>query len=44
MKPKSLFVNTPKMAWRTVGDEWTYEYQLKPMGLLTVPRLVMHGR
>ena len=26
-------------AWRTEGDAWAYEYQLKPMGLLTAPSL-----
>jgi len=26
-------------AWRTQGDHWAYEYQLKPMGLLVAPRL-----
>jgi hypothetical protein len=26
-------------AWRTEGDAWAYEYQLKPMGLLTAPNL-----
>lgn len=26
-------------AWRSTGDHWTYEYQLKPMGLLAAPRL-----
>lgn len=27
-------------AWRTVGDEWAYEYQLKPMGLLVAPHVL----
>ena len=27
------------IAWRTTGDAWSYEYQLKPMGLLVAPRL-----
>jgi len=27
-------------AWRSEGDAWSYEYQLKPMGLLTAPRLL----
>ena len=27
-------------AWRTVGVQWADEYQLKPMGLLTAPRLL----
>ncbi len=26
-------------AWRTEGDTWAYEYQLKPMGLLKAPVL-----
>ncbi|MDB5056948.1 MAG: hypothetical protein JWO59_420, partial [Chloroflexi bacterium] len=26
-------------AWRTGGDDWAYEYQLKPMGVLTAPRV-----
>ncbi len=26
-------------AWRTVGDSWAYEYQLKPMGILSAPRI-----
>jgi hypothetical protein len=26
-------------AWRTTGALWSYEYRLKPMGLLTAPRL-----
>ncbi len=25
-------------AWRTEGDTWAYEYQLKPMGLLVAPK------
>jgi len=24
-------------AWRTTGIQWSYEYQLKPMGILTTP-------
>jgi hypothetical protein len=24
-------------AWRTEGDKWAYEYQLKPMGILAAP-------
>jgi hypothetical protein len=27
-------------AWRTTGDDWSYEYQLKPMGLLAAPQLL----
>lgn len=27
-------------AWRTSGDDWAYEYQLKPAGLLAAPRLL----
>jgi hypothetical protein len=26
-------------AWHSTDDHWAYEYQLKPMGLLTAPRL-----
>lgn len=29
-------------SWRTTGDEWAYEYALRPMGLLTAP--VLEGR
>jgi hypothetical protein len=28
-------------AWRTSGDEWAYEYQLKPMGVLVAPLLMI---
>lgn len=28
-------------AWRTKGDAWCYEYQLKPMGLLVAPKLIV---
>jgi hypothetical protein len=24
-------------SWRTTGDQWAYEYELRPMGLLTAP-------
>lgn len=24
-------------SWRTVGDQWSYEYQIKPVGLLKAP-------
>jgi hypothetical protein len=27
-------------AWRTTGDDWSYEYQLKPMGVLVAPQLL----
>ncbi len=27
-------------AWRTAGDAWSYEYQLKPMGLLAAPQVM----
>ena len=27
-------------SWRTNGDKWAYEYTLRPMGLLTAPRLL----
>jgi hypothetical protein len=26
-------------SWRSVGQDWSYEYQLKPMGLLVAPAL-----
>jgi hypothetical protein len=26
--------------WRTVGEHWAYEYQLRPMGILSAPRLM----
>ena len=26
-------------AWRTVNEEWSYEYQVKPVGLLKAPVL-----
>jgi hypothetical protein len=28
-------------AWRSEGDAWAYEYQLRPMGLLVAPRILM---
>ena len=28
-------------AWRTRGDDWSYEYQLKPMGVLVAPQLLV---
>lgn len=28
-------------AWRTVGDQWSYEYQLKPTGILVAPKLML---
>lgn len=31
-------------AWRTFGRAWTYEYQLKPMGLLAAPALQVPAR
>ena len=27
-------------AWRTTGKNWTYEYQTRPMGLLSAPRIL----
>ena len=30
-------------AWRTTGDQWAYEYQLKPMGILSAPRVEVAG-
>lgn len=27
-------------AWRTGGDEWSYEYQTIPMGILSAPRIL----
>ena len=29
-------------AWRTVGDRWSYEYQLKELGLLISPRIRLY--
>jgi len=26
-------------AWRTTGDQWAYEYQFKPMGILAAPQV-----
>ena len=26
-------------AWRTTGKRWSYEYRLRPTGLLVAPRL-----
>lgn len=31
-------------AWRSTGDHWAYEYQIKPMGLLVPPRLQQRDR
>ena len=31
-------------AWRSTGAEWSYEYQLKPSGILTAPRLWVEKR
>jgi len=28
-------------AWRTEGHSWSYEYNLKPMGVLIQPRLII---
>lgn len=30
-------------AWRTTGDAWAYEYQLKPAGLLTAPAILVRN-
>lgn len=30
-------------AWRTPGNAWSYEYQLKPMGLLVAPKLLVRA-
>jgi hypothetical protein len=27
-------------SWRTEGDEWSYEYQLRPQGVLVAPRVL----
>ena len=27
-------------AWRTVGEKWSFEYQLRPMGILQTPKLL----
>ena len=29
-------------SWRTKGDRWSYEYQLKEIGLLISPRIWMY--
>lgn len=29
-------------SWRTKGDDWSYEYQVKDMGLLTSPRIRLY--
>ncbi len=29
-------------AWRSMGENWAYEYQLRPMGILAAPRLQIH--
>ena len=31
-------------AWRTTGNKWSYEYQLKPTGILTTPRLWIENK
>jgi hypothetical protein len=31
-------------AWRTTGNKWAYEYQLKPMGILIAPRMRVRKR
>jgi len=28
-------------AWRTIGNRWSYEYRLKPMGVLISPRIYL---
>ena len=35
--PQELYFG-PK-TWRTEGNEWSYEYQLRPVGVLTTPKL-----
>lgn len=35
-----LWAETSPDAWRTTGADWSYEYQLRPMGLLTAPVIV----
>jgi hypothetical protein len=30
-------------AWRSVGENWAYEYQLRPMGILVAPRVFSRG-
>jgi hypothetical protein len=27
-------------SWRSMGSSWSYEYQLKPMGVLVAPKLL----
>lgn len=35
-----LWAETSPDVWRTTGADWSYEYQLRPMGLLTAPVIV----
>ena len=39
--PKFTWFGTP--AWRTEGLSWSYQYQLKPMGLLVAPTVTETG-
>jgi hypothetical protein len=31
-------------SWRTRDHQWSYEYRLRPMGVLVAPRLIEHGK
>ncbi len=31
-------------AWRTEGDAWSYEYRLKPIGILTSPKIKVQNK
>ncbi|MCX7915191.1 MAG: hypothetical protein N3A53_02670, partial [Verrucomicrobiae bacterium] len=37
-----LWAEAAPDAWRTTGRDWSYEYQLRPMGLLTAPVILAH--
>lgn len=39
MKDDALTFFGPE-TWRTTGDRWTYEYRLKPQGIITAPTLL----
>ena len=38
--PGIYFYQSPD-SWRSAGDRWTYEYQFKPMGILTSPEVYL---
>ena len=37
---ENLWTETCPDAWRTVNTYWSYEYQLRPMGIVTSPALL----